>query len=363
MIPVTRPFLPEKSEYQHFLDSIWQSQWLTNDGPLLNQFEEQIGEYLGTSRPAFVNNGCTALQLGIKALNLTGEIITTPFSYVATTSAIVWENCKPVFVDIDASTLNIDAAKIEAAISDDTSAILATHCFGNACDIEAIEEIAVKHNLHVIYDAAHCFGTKYKDKSIFEYGDISITSLHATKLMHSVEGGLVFSGNQTLHDSICYLRNCGHDGYEGYASIGINGKNSEFHAAMGLSVLEHIEVILEKRKQQCELYDELLQDASIRRPVIQQHCDYNFAYYPVVFESEEVCLSVKKELEKQQIYPRRYFYPSLNQLPYVEDRRNTPNSEKVALAILCLPLFHNLSEADQNIIAETVRKVTTLCIS
>jgi dTDP-4-amino-4,6-dideoxygalactose transaminase len=251
------------------------------------------------------------LQIAIKALDLKGEIITTPFSYVATTSSIVWEGCEPIFVDIDQETLNIDPSKIEAAITGKTTAILATHCFGNACDIDAIDTIAKKHNLKVIYDAAHCFGTKYNGKSIFEYGDISTSSLHATKLMHSVEGGLVVTKDAELLKKMAYMRNFGHDGPEKFNGVGINGKNSEFHAAMGLAVLYDIDLILEKREEQSVFYDQKLMNMSVGKQKIEEGCSFNFAYYPIIFESEEICLASKEALEVNEIFPRRYFYPSL----------------------------------------------------
>src|SRR5690554_3601821 len=214
MIPVTKPYLPSQEKYLQYISGIYERQWLTNNGPLVQEFERQFKDYLGIEHLLYLANGTLALQLAIKALDLKGEIITTPFSYVATTSSIVWEGCRPIFVDIDAQTLNIDSKKIEAAITQSTTGILATHCFGNACDIDAIEKIAKKHDLKVIYDAAHCFGTQYKGKSIFEYGDISTTSLHATKLMHSVEGGVVFSQNEDIIQRMAYLRNFGHAGFE-----------------------------------------------------------------------------------------------------------------------------------------------------
>jgi dTDP-4-amino-4,6-dideoxygalactose transaminase len=299
------------------------------------------------------------LQLAIKALGLKGEIITTPFSYVATTSSIVWEGCKPVFVDIDKETLNIDPTKIEAAITENTSAILATHCFGNACDIEAIDVIAQKFKLKVIYDAAHCFGTLYKGKSIFAYGGVSTTSLHATKLMHSVEGGLAFSQDQRLLERMGYMRNFGHDGPDRYNGVGINAKNSEFHAAMGLCVLEDIGAILDRRKQQCNLYDELLKDLGLTKQRIQEGCRFNYAYYPVLFANETAALSVKTELEMSNIFPRRYFYPSLSTLEYVEST-STEISDDCASRILCLPLYHELEQYEQKKISEIVKKALVL---
>src|SRR5690606_16116739 len=249
MIPVTKPFLPPLEEYKKYIDGIWQCQWLTNMGPLASDLELKLKETLKVNHLLFVTNGTVALQMAIKVLDLKGEIITTPFSFVATTSSIVWENCTPVFVDIDESSLNIDADKIEAVITEHTSAILATHVYGNPCDVEKIEEIAKKHNLKVIYDAAHAFGVEINGKSIFEYGDISTCSLHATKLYHSVEGGLIITKDAALLKKLAYMRNFGFDGPESFAELGINGKNSEFHAAMGLANLKYVDQINRKRKE------------------------------------------------------------------------------------------------------------------
>ena len=355
MIPVTKPYLPSKQKYIKYVNGIFERGWLTNNGPLLLEFEEKLKAFLNVRDLLFVGNGTVALQLAIKALGLRGEIITTPFSYVATTSSIVWEGCTPVFVDIDEYTLNIDPEKIEDAITSKTTAILATHCLGNACDIDSIELIAKKHNLKVIYDAAHCFGTTYKGKSIFEYGDISTTSLHATKLMHSTEGGIVFARDKALIERMAYMRNFGHDGPEKFNGVGINGKNSEFHAAMGLCVLEDIEVIIQRRKTQAEIYDELLAGLAMEKPSIEKYCKFNYAYYPILFDSEKIAMNIKSALESNNIYPRRYFYPSLNSLDYVGDSF-TPISSNCASRVLCLPLYHELTESSQNLISEIIYK-------
>jgi dTDP-4-amino-4,6-dideoxygalactose transaminase len=248
MIPVTKPYLPPFDEYQSYLEGIWKRQWLTNNGPLVHELETKITDYLGVTNFLYLGNGTVALQIAIKALELKGEIITTPFSYVATTSSIVWEGCKPVFVDIDSQTLNIDPSKIEEAITVNTSAILATHVYGNPCDVIKIGEIAKKHNLKVIYDGAHCFGVKFRGESIFEYGNISTVSFHATKLFHTIEGGGVFTRDKNLSKKMSFMRNFGHDGPEVYREVGINGKNSEFHAAMGLVNIKKIDEIIAKRK-------------------------------------------------------------------------------------------------------------------
>lgn len=358
MIPVTKPFLPRQEKYLTYISDIFERQWLTNDGPLVREFEDSLKKRLEIDRLLYVSNGTIALQLAIKALGLKGDIITTPFSYVATTSSIVWEGCRPVFVDVDPLTLNIDPNKIEQAIGEDTSAILATHCFGNACDIAAIDEIAQKHNLKVIYDAAHCFGSSYKGKSIFEYGDISTSSLHATKLMHSVEGGLVFAKDGQLFEKLCFMRNFGHNGFGKFNGVGINAKNSEFHAAMGLCVLENIAEILQKRKEQSMFYDQELDGISIERPTIQENCSYNYSYYPVLFKDEETTIKVIAALESNAIFPRRYFYPSLSKLDYV-GQYSTFHSDSSASRILCLPLYHDLSQEEQKLIVKTIRESIT----
>lgn len=343
MIPVTKPFLPPIEEYRAYLDGIWQRQWLTNMGPLANELEEKLKQYLKASNLLFVTNGTVALQMAIKALNLKGEIITTPFSFVATTSIIVWENCKPVFVDIDPDSLNIDADKIEAAITPATSAILATHVYGNPCDVEKIEQIARKHNLKVIYDGAHAFGVTVNGKSIFEYGDVSTCSLHATKLYHSGEGGLVTTQDPELLKKLAFIRNFGFNGPEAFAELGLNGKNSEFHAAMGLANLKHVDSILAKRKVLVDTYDGLLKNAGVTRPVWHQQSENNYSYYPVIFESEATMLSAMKALQEQEIFSRRYFYPSLaNTLPYLE-KTSLEVTDDIAKRVLCLPLYFDLS--------------------
>jgi dTDP-4-amino-4,6-dideoxygalactose transaminase len=349
MIQVTAPFLPPKDEYQKYIDKIWNKNWLTNNGPLLNELELNLKEYLGIKHFLFVNNGTTALQLAIKALDLKGEVITTPFSFIATTSSVVWEGCKPVFADIDPNSFNIDPTKIEACITDQTSAILATHVFGNPCNIEAIETIAQKHQLKVIYDAAHCFGVKYKDKSVLEYGDISTLSFHATKLYHTTEGGGLICNSADLTYRLSQMRNFGFKTAESFDGVGINGKNSEFHAAMGLCNLKYINEILNKRKEQFKYYQQKLQNLDIRYQTIITGTQYNYAYFPIVFASEETLLKAKAELELNWIYPRRYFYPSLSSLEYIQ-KQDTPISDDISKRILCLPLSHQLTKEDQDFI-------------
>lgn len=349
MIPVTKPFLPSEKEFTNYIKSIWERQWLTNNGPLVNTLELGLKKYLKVDHLLFVSNGTIALQLAIKALNLSGEVITTPFSFVATTSVIVWQGCKPVFVDIDPETFNIDPYKIEAAITSKTSAILATHVFGNPCAIEKIQQIANKHNLKVIYDAAHCFGTRYKNKSIFAYGDITTTSFHSTKLYHTIEGGAVFTQDPDLLKKMALMRNFGYSGVDTFSEQGINAKNCEFHAAMGLCNLKHIHDILKMRKYLSEQYLDRLVKLKVQFQKIQDRDDYNYAYFPILFESESLMQQAKANLEMAQIYCRRYFYPSLSELPYVENVE-MPVSKSVASRILCLPLYHTLTVSDLDMI-------------
>jgi dTDP-4-amino-4,6-dideoxygalactose transaminase len=357
MIPVTKPFLPPQEEYTKYLTGIWQRQWLTNMGPLANDLEMNLNEHLGVNHLLFVTNGTVALQMAIKALDLKGEILTTPFSFVATTSSIVWEGCQPVFVDIDKDSLNIDVNKIEAAITDKTSAILATHVYGNPCDVEAIDKIAAKHNLKVIYDGAHAFGVKVDGKSIFEYGDISTCSLHATKLYHSIEGGLVIAQDAENLKKLAFMRNFGFNGPEAFAELGINGKNSEFHAAMGLVNLKYIAQIHEKRKAVCNRYDEKLKTLQAIKPVWHKMSQNNYAYYPLVFKSEELLLECMAHLKGYEIFTRRYFYPSLaNTLPYLE-RQNLEVTDDISKRVLCLPLYPDLTTEEIDLICRLLLKV------
>ncbi|HEY4062588.1 MAG TPA: DegT/DnrJ/EryC1/StrS family aminotransferase [Puia sp.] len=345
MINVNKPFLPPIEEYQELIKGIWSRNWLTNNGPLVNSLELKLKEYLDLPHLLFVTNGTIALQLAIKSLHLKGDIITTPFSYVATTSSIVWEGCNPVFCDIDPHTLNIDPAKIAEAITKNTTAILATHVYGNPCDVIAIEAIAKENNLRVIYDAAHAFGTKYKGQSLFGYGDISTTSFHATKLFHSTEGGAVMTNDPAILKQMAYMRNFGHETPEEFACVGINGKNSEFHAAMGLANLPYIDRILAARRTNYLYYDHKLANLKVQRIRIQPGTEYNYSYYPIIFESEAELQKAMEALNKNAIFPRRYFKPSLNELNYVS-RRPTPISESIAGRVLCLPLFYGITDAE-----------------
>jgi dTDP-4-amino-4,6-dideoxygalactose transaminase len=347
MINVTKTFLPPIEEYNLQVQRAWDNQWLTNRGELVLELEEKLCHYLSVSNIIATNNGTVPLQIALKLLGQQGEIITTPFSYVATTAAIVWENCTPVFVDIHPEYLTIDETKIEAAITAKTTAILATHVFGNPCHVEAIEAIAKKHQLKVIYDAAHCFGVTYKNKSLFDYGDVSSCSFHATKLFHTGEGGAMFANDADLQHQLFYSHNFGHNGPLAFHGLGINGKMSELQAALGLAVLPYMETILAERKKVVDYYNQHLDFSKLQALKIRENTDWNYGYYPVIFESEMQLLVVEKKLNDNQIFPRRYFYPSLNTIDYAEGR-SMPVSESVASRIMCLPLYFGLTLFELN---------------
>ncbi|RKE97999.1 DegT/DnrJ/EryC1/StrS family aminotransferase [Ichthyenterobacterium magnum] len=355
MINVTKTFLPPQEEYQAILKQAWDIGWITNRGVLVKELEERLKKKLQVPNIIATTNGTLPLQIAIKALGLTGEIITTPFSYVATTSSIVWEGCTPIFVDIHPEYLTIDETKIEAAITTKTTAIFATHVFGNPCDVKAIEVIAKKHNLKVVYDAAHCFGVTYKGQSIFNYGDISTCSFHATKLFHTGEGGAMFTNSKAIHDTLFYHHNFGHQGPESIQGIGVNAKMSELQAAMGLAVLPYIEDVIDKRKAICEAYSSAFSKTELQSLKIRKNTNWNYSYFPVIFKNETQLLNVKAALEKEQIFTRRYFYPSLNNLDYV-NKVSQPISDTISKRVLCLPLFYDLPIIDVNKIIALVLK-------
>ena len=352
-INVTQPFLPPLAEYEAYLRRVWESHYLTNQGPLLQEFEHQAAAYLGLPKLHLVANGTLALQVALRALDITGgEIITTPFSFVATTSAILWERCTPVFVDIEPDTFCIDAGKIEAAITPNTQAILAVHVYGYPCAIDLIEEIARRHGLHVIYDAAHAFGAKYRGQSLLGFGDVSTCSFQATKVFHTVEGGAVIARDPAVNDRVELIKKFGFVG-DDHLTLGINAKASEVHAAMGLCNLKYVGDIIARRRNIAQFYDQALSGRLATPPSVPEH-EPNYCYYPVVFETEAELLAAKSRLEAQDIYPRRYFYPSLNQIPYVGSSASCPVSERIARTVLCLPIYDQLALADAKRIAQAV---------
>ena len=353
MINVTKTFLPPIEEYNKQVQRAWDNQWLTNRGELVLELEEKLRDYLSVSNIIVTNNGTVPLQIALKLLGKQGEIITTPFSYVATTAAIIWENCTPVFVDIHPDYLTIDETKIEAAITDKTTAILATHVFGNPCNVEAIEAIAQKYQIKVIYDAAHSFGVTYKGKSIFDYGDISTCSFHATKLFHTGEGGAMFTNDADLQHQLFYSHNFGHKTALDFYGLGINGKMSELQAAMGLAVLPYMETILAERKKVVDFYNAHLDFSKLDKIKIRENTVWNYSYFPVLFKDELSLLTVEAKLSSENIIPRRYFNPSLNNLPYCKNVK-MPISESISDRVLCLPLFVGLKPEELEGICEII---------
>lgn len=359
---VTKVYLPPLETYVAQLRKIWECGQVANNGPCVRELEAKLAERFGVKHAFLIANGTLALQIAVHALELHGEIITTPFSYVATTSSLIWEGCQPVFVDIDPDTFTLAPAEIEAAITDRTTAIFATHVYGRCCDIRAIGEIARRHNLKVVYDGAHAFDVDYEGASVFQYGDIAMTSFHATKLFHTVEGGALFTGDDGIAHKIAYMRNFGHKGQEEFWGVGINGKMSELHAAMGLCTLPAVPKLIAQRRAASAAYDrELAHCPGALRPVLTPETGPNFSYYPVLFASEELLLQVRDALQSHGIQPRRYFYPSLHTLDFLP-RQPMPVAEDVSRRVLCLPLSADLAPDDARTVARIVEQAVSLAV-
>ena len=354
-IYVTQPSLAPLNEYMELLKGVWERGILTHNGPLVQELENQLEAVTKTNHLSVVNNGTIALQIAIRALELKGEIITTPFTWVATLSAIKWEGCSPVFCDIDPETLNIDPGKIEAQITENTVAIMPVHVFGNACDVDEIERIANKHKLKVIYDAAHAIGAKKNGRSLLCYGDVSASSLHATKLFNTGEGGLCIANSEELDQKIQRIRFFGHNQKKEIVEDGFNGKMTEIHAALGLANLKMFEEVLADRKVKYNYYIEKLKSIGFLtfQKVIED--ETNYSYFPVIFDSEQRLLSVEKRLNELNIFPRRYFYPSVNMLDHIVEYESMPISEDIAKRILCLPHYLELDRLKQDEIIEVIK--------
>lgn len=357
MIPVSRPFLPPRREYDELLDGIYERCWLTNNGPLVHELEGALGARLDVAAPLFVANGTVALQLAIKALGVEGEVITTPFSYVATTSALVWEGCTPVFADIEPSTLTIDPQAVEAAITPHTSAIVATHVFGTPCDLDALAAVARRRGLALVYDGAHSFATRYRGRSVFSFGDVTTCSFHATKLFHTVEGGGLFTGDADRRATLARMRNFGHVDYTTFDGVGINAKGSELHAAMGLCNLRHLDALLSRRLAIHDRYAGALAPlVQAGRVVLQGErvgAEVNHAYVAVLLEDADRREQVHDALVAHDVHPRRYFSPGLNQLDYVKPVV-LPVADDVAARVLCLPTFHDMTDDEVDLVASVV---------
>ena len=356
MINVTKTYLPNIDKYKSYIDEIFENGQVTNNGPLVQKLERRLEEYLNVSNVILVANGTLALDVAYRVLNLSGDVITTPFSFVATTSSIVSSGLNPIFSDINPHTFNIDPNFIKKKITKKTSAIVPVHTFGNACEVEEIEKIAEQHNLKVIYDASHAFGVQYNEDNILSHGDISILSLHATKLFHTIEGGALIIKDDELANKARKLINFGIEKTGAIGDVGVNAKMNEFQAAMGLCVLDDIKSILEKRKVAYNCYSQAL-NKSFQLQEKNNNSSNNYSYFSIVMNSESKLLSIKEKLNQLQIFPRRYFYPTLNKLNYVEQGQVCPVSEDISSRILCLPLSHSINEKDQNIIINTVKEL------
>ncbi len=352
-IHVTKTFLPPQEEYLHWLNKAWESHQLTNNGPIHKLLEETLRDRFEVPHLRLVANGTLAIQLAIRALGVKGKVITTPYSYVATTSAILWEGCEPVYVDIKPDTLCIDPELIEAAITPDTTAILATHVYGIPCDVEAIDRIAKMHGLKVIYDAAHAFDVQYKGRSILQWGDASTLSFHATKLFHTVEGGAVVLHDEGVDHQLRLLRSFGHIGDEHFC-LGMNAKMSEVHAAMGIAILPHMKSVIQDRAGTIAYYRAMIKDLRVSMIEVDKDVKWNNAYFPLLLDDLGSRETLLKNMTMFGVNCRRYFTPSLNTLPYVR-ASSLKVSEEMAERVLCLPLYAGMDLIEKERVVNAVK--------
>lgn len=354
---VTQPSLAPLEKYTELLKGVWERGILTHNGPLVQQLEKEICKKTGLDHFVAVSNGTLAIQMAIKALEIKGEIITTPFTWVATLSAIQWEGCTPVFSDIEPDTLSIDPKKIEDKITDKTVAIMPVHVFGNPCDVETIQAIADKHGLKVIYDAAHAIGSTYNGDSLLRFGDISATSLHATKLFNTAEGGGCITNNVNLYEKLKRIRFFGHNDVKDIVEEGFNGKLTEVHAALGIANMGYYDEVLVDRKAKYIRYKEALKELHFVSFQALKFGEPNYSYFPIIFDTEERLVRVETVLNEANIYPRRYFYPAVNTLGAIVPYVHMPMAEDVAKRILCLPLFFELNDEQQDEIIKLINDV------
>jgi dTDP-4-amino-4,6-dideoxygalactose transaminase len=362
-IYVTQPLLPPLEEFLPYLEQIWENKILTNGGPFHRQLERALCEYLGVEHIALFNNATIALVSALQALRVTGEVITTPYSFVATAHSLLWNGIKPVFVDVDPNTLNLDPAKIEAAITPHTTAIMPVHCYGHPCDVDAIQKIAENYNLRVIYDAAHAFGVKCHCGSVLNHGDLSVLSFHATKVFNTFEGGAIICPDAKTKQRIDHLKNFGFVDEVTVVAPGINGKMSELNAAFGLLQLKHIDGALARRKEIDVAYREQL--AGVKGI----HClddagetESNYSYFPVLVQSEYKLNreALYQKLKDHGIFARRYFYPLISDFPMYRSmpsaqRDNLPVAADAASKILCLPIYPALQQHEQQRVIDIIR--------
>jgi dTDP-4-amino-4,6-dideoxygalactose transaminase len=354
MIPVTKPFFPSLDEYVAQLRDVWEAGWLTNQGPKVRALEAELSTRFDAG-VALVANGTLAIQLCLKALDLRGPVATTPFSFVATTSSLVWEHCDPLFVDIDPDTMNLSPAALDALDDDRVTGILATHVYGVPCDVDAIGAIAGRRGWRTVYDAAHAIGTTWRGVPVMGAGDASAASFHATKLFHTAEGGAVITRNDEILERVRRLRSFGEQRKGEFVEAGLNAKLSEVNAALGLAVLPHLDGLITRRREQHRRYRDHL-EGQVRFQSVPEGCEHNCAYLPVVLESESAVLRVVDVLAAAEVEARRYFYPSLSTLRWVAKGRPTPVADDIARRVVCLPLHHTLTTADIDRICTLVER-------
>lgn len=364
-IYVTKPFLPPLEEFQPYLEQIWETKCLTNGGPFHQELERKLADYLGVNHLALFSNGTLALVTALQALRITGEVITTPFSFVATAHSLLWNGIKPVFVDIHPETFNLDPEKIEAAITPHTTAIMPVHVYGRPCDVEKIQKIADIYGLKIIYDAAHAFGVTYKDKSLLMHGDMSTMSFHATKVFNTFEGGAIVCPDIKTKKRIDDLKNFGFHDEVTVVALGINAKMNELQAAFGLLQLKYIDEAINRRKEIDSIYREAFSKiAGISLPELPEDTKYNYAYFPILINKEYPLTrdGLNEQLRKQGIFPRRYFYPLVSEFPMYRgfpsaSHINLPAAHKIADNVLCLPIYPALKSEDQQNIIETIEGI------
>jgi dTDP-4-amino-4,6-dideoxygalactose transaminase len=362
---VTRPFLPPIEEFCQGLKEIWENHWLTNNGPILNRFTQQLANYFETDNVCLFNNGTLALQIGLQGMGISGEVITTPFTFVATTHALFWNKIRPVFVDIEPDYYTLDPEKVEAAITPWTTAILAVHVYGFPCKLNVLADIARRHNLKLIYDAAHAFGVKVGGKHIAHFGDLSMFSFHATKLYHSLEGGMLTFQDSGLKSTLDYLKNFGFKNEVEVVMPGTNAKMNEMQALMGTLVLNHLDEIIQKRKQISDLYRERLKEVPgiHLAPELPSEVKYNYAYMPIEVDEQEFGVSrnaLYERLKQYNVHVRRYFYPLVCDYAcyrnvFVKDPLTV--ARRVADRILTLPIYDGLQLSDVEAICDMIRYV------
>ncbi|MCK2084377.1 DegT/DnrJ/EryC1/StrS family aminotransferase [Aeromonas sp. 3925] len=361
-IPVTQPFLPDLNEFIPYLEQIWDNRWLTNNGPFHQELEAKLAEYLGVEYVSLFNNATIALITALQAMRIHGEVITTPYSFVATSHSIMWNGLEPVFVDIDPTTFNIDPAKIEAVITPRTTAIMPVHCYSNPCDVEAIQKIADNYGLKVIYDAAHAFGVNYKGESLLKWGDLSILSFHATKVFNTFEGGAIISPDAKTKQRIDRLKNFGIADELTVTAPGINGKMSEINAAFGLVQLKHIDQAMAQRQAVDARYRAELADVTgITMYQHDSNANSNFSYFPILVEAEYPLSrdDLYEKLKANGILSRRYFYPLISNMPMYRgllsaDTAHLPQANALAEKVLCLPIYADLDKEAINIIVKLI---------